>query len=252
MQRYTIQRIRNLIQDVLIEGKIEDLALRYPNINVNLVASKDPTSTKKYLFWMLKQLQHGASLKEIALAITEYDQKIARATIKDINAFQNLKSLQQELTQINKTKSSKETRTLTKSGGVKLVENDVMVFLLVTDREAAMSYGSGTKWCISMARDTYFEDKSAKNDLFYFRLDKTRRADSYNKLCIQVFRDPKTSTPDGTFVIWDAQDNDVNIDDVRENIPDIDHLLKLAMKDAAKRPITIFAASANSELTKKV
>lgn len=248
MQRYTIGRIKNLIQTVLIEGKIEDLAVRYPDINVNLVASKDPSTTKKYLFWMLKQLQQGASLKELTLAIAEYDQKIARATVKDINAFQNLKSLQQELNQLNKTKSSKETRALAKSGAVKLKEDDKMVFLFVTDREAAMSYGTGTKWCISMAKDMYFEEKSAQNDLFYFRIDKTKRMDTFNKLCIQIFRDKKTSIPNGTFIIWDAQDNDVNIDDVRENIPDIDDLLRLSMKDAAKRPITPFAKNTNSEL----
>lgn len=251
MNHYTLKTIKNMIQNVLLEGKIEDLSVRYPNLNVKSIATKDPSQTKKYLAWMLKQIELGASLKELESAISEYDQKIARAQTKDINAFQSLKKLQQELEQINSTKSSKKLRDTAKSGSVKLKENENMVFLHIVDRAAAMLYGSGTKWCISMTRGADFETKSAQNELFYFRLDKHQRMDNYNKICIQIFRDVRTNVPNGTFVIWDAIDNDVNIDEVREHIPDIDELLKLAMKDASKRQMTEFAKLANSELIKQ-
>ena len=45
-----------LIETVeLIEGKVDDLAAQNPDIPVRDYAAKDPTPTKKFLVWLVKQ-----------------------------------------------------------------------------------------------------------------------------------------------------------------------------------------------------
>jgi hypothetical protein len=48
-------QFRRLIRNLLIEGKIDVLQVRYPHIDVAAIAALDPTPQKKYLQWMVVQ-----------------------------------------------------------------------------------------------------------------------------------------------------------------------------------------------------
>ena len=47
--------LREYIQFILSEGKVERLQKKFPDVDVKKLASYDFSSTKKYLEWMIKQ-----------------------------------------------------------------------------------------------------------------------------------------------------------------------------------------------------
>lgn len=173
--------------------KVSDLKSQHPNFanEIQLIADEDPTSNKKYLHYAVKQLLNKqAPIGEIIDVIKLFHKFQNKLDVKDINAW-NFTDLRDKLFEIRGTKSKREERNEIKTSGAQLVyEDEQCKVLLVKDKAAACFYGSGTKWCITMANESYFEEYQFDNIVFFFILRKDLpKENAYYKVAIAYYRD---------------------------------------------------------------
>lgn len=156
-----------------IAGKIEDLSKKYPNIDVREVASNDPSNTKKYLVWMVKQLDQGVSKEDLYPSINLFHNLLQRNQLKDlpksIDEYASLKDLEDKLKVISE-ESNREARKRLKeqmksvSGLPHIIfENDVFAVTRIDTRAESIALGEGTSWCITMSNANYFYKKALFN-----------------------------------------------------------------------------------------
>jgi len=102
---------------------------------------------------------------------------------------------------LEKSKSKTEEKKLTKLKGADLVaENGDWRVYHITTHEAAMVYGSGTKWCITQKDGIDWYDYSEDTE-FIFLISKNRdKDDPFYKLALQY------DLEDGEISYWDATD----------------------------------------------
>lgn len=96
-----------------IAKKIDDLSKKYPNIDVREVASNDPSNTKKYLSWMVKQLDKGSLKEDLYPTVNLFHNLSQRNQLKDlpksIDQYSSLKELEDKLKVISE-ESNREAR----------------------------------------------------------------------------------------------------------------------------------------------
>jgi hypothetical protein len=174
----------------------------------------DPSPTKRYLEWMAKQMAAyvkdeedndggwNGDLKSDWWAVVERFDK-ARETMeqKDINAYASVDELRAALAQ-KPTHSKSQLKKQTKlDGAVKLLEDEDHLFIYVTSKDAAVNYGSGTKWCITSKTERHFEKYDERGVRFYFLFQKKRPStDPRHKIAYAV-------SPNGEVEAYDAEDN---------------------------------------------
>jgi len=88
--------------------------------------------------------------------------------------------------------------------GAELVaqNKDYYVFL-ITNHDAAMAYGSGSKWCITQPNGRYWGQYSAKNNFYYFIAKNKTKEDPLYKVAMTVNRNGKKT-------YWNALDDQIN------------------------------------------
>lgn len=160
---------------VRLADKTSDLKLKHPNHaeDIQVLSDEDPTSNKKYLNYAVKQLVSKQALKEEISDVVKLFHKFQhKLDNKDINSW-NFTDLRDTLFKLRDTKSKRQEKSEIKTTGAEVVyEDDQCKVLLVKDKAAACFYGSGTKWCITMANESYFESYRNQNVVFFFVLRK--------------------------------------------------------------------------------
>ena len=111
---------------------------------------------------------------------------------------------------VDKTKEEKsksEEKRVQKTEGAELVSEDDNWFVYkISTHEAAMLYGSGTKWCITQKDGQHWKSYTRKGSCFYFLISKTKsKEDPYYKIAVQV---QQSSIGRGArrLSYWDAED----------------------------------------------
>lgn len=123
----------------------------------------------------------------------------------DIFNFKSKEDLNKFLASVPESKTKKEK--VAKSTGSELVyENDQVGVYLIKTKNACISYGANTKWCITSADAKHWESYTDKGVSFYFILRKDAKGDQFDK--VAVARYPEVVG--GGFEIYDAKDNLVN------------------------------------------
>lgn len=241
------------IRDVLEEGRREDLKQKYESLPVDEVWEWDKTPTKKYVNWVLKQLAAGKPLKAVEDLVDEFHKLSSKLKSSDINSFKTVEELEKEIS-ANRFKTSKrQEKKLTKTSGAALIQDGTNFSMYRIDtKAAAMQYGKGTQWCITMGDANHYEQYKEENVLFYFILSKIpnisdivkkfRNTDrDYSKIAIAVERDKNNAIVNTQW--FDAEDSHMNsrinlVLDVfmDENEETID--LQLLTADAEQQPHT--------------
>lgn len=162
-----------------LAGIVENLKEKYPLLanKIEYLAHRDPSGRHKYLNYATKVLVSGQALEtEIADVVDLFHKFRDRLEKKDIYAYPNFTELRDLLFDIRNELGGKSKRQqkneIKTSGGEKIYEDDQCVVMRVDTKAAACFYGSGTKWCITMSGQRYFEQYSGENFLFYFVLRK--------------------------------------------------------------------------------
>jgi hypothetical protein len=152
-------------QNKIHTSKYDNLYQKYSKNLVDEVSKRDPTKNT-YLEWMLEQISSGANIDEVEDLIKFYNR--FKAKFKDINEY-DFETLSND---INDYKDNEERM---RSGGVILYEDDDFILVRPDDRNACISYGRGTSWCVSSSEtDEMYKYYSTANDLFYFVINKHR------------------------------------------------------------------------------
>ena len=227
-----IQKIRNMKSVKKKKGMIEglektqllslasifsDLVAKYPEYSakIKMLHDADPTPNKKYLPYAVKQLVSKQALEgEIADVIKLFHKLQPKLEQKDINQwnFTQLRDKLFALRDSGQDKSKRQEKTDIKtSGGIKLYEDDQCVLMRVDTKAAACFYGAGTKWCITMSAEKYYEDYVSSNVVFYFvlRKDVQKENDLY-KVAVAVQRDMDNKIL--SVDCYDATDEQIFID----------------------------------------
>ena len=222
-------------EQLLIEGRIEDVKKRYPELDekglLDILIDKDPSGNQKYLAWAAKQLAQRddstSQTADYAAANIELYHKL-RAYIpseyKDINRIKDLRDLERIAYDTYQKKAEKDRlkRIEAKYKQEAMENSDVVYkdedFLMVRPFNSGAScfWGRGTKWCISATESqNYFNQYSGEGKGFYFLFMKNKNNFStseyrkFHKLALVY-----DGSTDEFEEAYDAADSPMDMDEV--------------------------------------
>ena len=156
------------IKEKTFENLIEFVQLNYPN-KLNDINNIINSQIKyEYKLWIIKQFLEGNSLNDIMPSIEYFDKNKNSFIKKDINSY-NAKELENE---IKDKELNKETKDIDKGKSGRIFENERFFVVRPDNKNACITYGKGTKWCITMKDEKYYESYAEENIAFYFIIDK--------------------------------------------------------------------------------
>ena len=170
---------------------LKDLLEKYPQHKaaIEFLHNADPSPNKKYLNYATNVLVSGQALQnEIADVIKKFHKHHHRLENKDINSY-NFTDLRDKVFSLDQEKSKTQQKKDVKiSGGQKIYEDDQVIALLVKNKAGACFYGAGTKWCITMDSQSYYEQYVSGNVVFIFLLRKDLEENDPNYKVALVFQ----------------------------------------------------------------
>ena len=243
-------------------AKIKDIKSDNPDYAINLIdilATKDPSKTNKYLPFMVSQTKDWLdwfkeeleknTFKEMFDIVSEFDELSERNLLenKDIYSYESNQDIVDEI----KLAREKVTRSEVKKKETVILHEDEKWLLLqpLTDRSSNL-YGKSTKWCVSADDHNfkkYFKDYT-KDGVLLFLIDKSvKEKDTRNpenihaKLAFHKYNKNKGDNKDLT--IWDVKDTQLKVGDmmkVYQNVPgDIMNLINKHMDGEPNQTIAI-------------
>jgi len=170
-----------------------DLVLqKHPDheVGIRLLASRDPSGNLKYLDWGAKILGSGQALAPEIADVLElfhtfsgrrYGKRRDQFVRSDIYTYrpQDLAHLRDSLLKIKRKRAVE---------AVIIYDSPDLIVRHIKNKEASVHYGHGTKWCISMLREGYFEDYEAQNATFFFFERKVLADDEFDKVALMIPR----------------------------------------------------------------
>lgn len=183
---------------LLFEAKKDTLRSKYSSIPdefFNMIVNGDPSPTKKYSEWMLKQyspipgeidrlinivnrfdksvnrINHEFIRKgidqfesEVGIDIPFKDIDIILRSPKDINSYAGVGILNAILNQIESKKTKREEKLV---GAEKIYEDENFLVVLPKTTQGSCHYGAGTKWCTAARGENHFDSYSRRGTLYY-------------------------------------------------------------------------------------
>ena len=189
---------------------------------IRLLASRDPSGNLKYLDWGGRMLASGQALApEIADVLDLFHrfagQRLERTGAQvrrarrahqrlnygdsnqvhpDVNTyrpqdFAKLRDLLNKLKRAQDKKRKEREKLYRIEGSVEadvVYDSDDLIVRHIKNKNASIHYGHETKWCISMAREGYFEDYETHNATFFFFERKKPEENEFDKVCLMMPR----------------------------------------------------------------
>ncbi len=240
-----IFKLAQLFNILVFAGKVDDLQLKYPEFKnqIKYLSDNDPTGNNKYLDYAVKVLVSKQALEpEIADVIKLFHKNIHKLENKDINSYKNFTELRDLLFEVDDKKSKTQEKKDIKQGGTeRIYEDEQCIVLLIKDKDAACHYGFGTKWCITMSEEKYYEDYTSANVVFYFVISKTiSKEDDVNyKVALAVERDLKNKVINIQY--FDSEDRLIYPDHLPEMYKNWNTIIGLIRSNAVLQPKGLLA-----------
>jgi hypothetical protein len=213
-----------------------DLVLRaHPSHEdgIRTLAARDPSGNLKYLDWAGKMLASGQALApEIADVLDLFhrfrgepiDRRRGHARYSvgrihpDIYTYrpQDFASLRDALLKMKRAqdrKQKKREKLYRIEGAVEaalVYDSADLIVRHIMNKQASVHYGLGTRWCIAMLREGYFDDYTAQNATFFFFERKAPLSNEFDKVCLMVPRGDWAPGEDD-FVAFTATDKRVGL-----------------------------------------
>ena len=248
--------------NILLEGKKDNLIDKYkdtetfsdvPDLLEKLIDG-DPSATKKYAEWMIKQminlgdrLTHSIAdnvnlfielienFHKTSSSITpeDIDYAASLSTLvnpekiksgpKDIYKYDSIWGLQAVLSAISKRKIQKEKEAEAKKDVEKIYEDNRFLILRPFSHNASCYYGANTKWCTTTKDDSrYFDQYSKEGSLFYI-IDKQSSDNIWGKMALFV-RD------NGNIEVYDQKDSIRSLDVLLQRFEPLSEVIKKLVK----------------------
>lgn len=251
-----VEREEVIEESVLFEAKKDNLRSKYSSIPdewFNMIVNGDPSPTKKYSEWMLKQYSPiPGEIDRLIDIVNRFDKSVGRInhefvrkgidqfeseigvdiplkdidTIlrspKDINSYAGVGILGAILNQIESKKTKREEKLV---GAEKIYEDENFLVVLPKTAEGSCHYGSGTRWCVAARDGNQFNNYSRRGTLYYiiFKansvLSPERRNKDVWKERLPVYEKIARFIPNGLDYgdhgeFYDAQDNQIEEDKI--------------------------------------
>lgn len=160
-------------------SRLDDLKKQNPQLDVSLIdiiASLDPTSTYKYLGFMLKIMKSEIGNEDVRKIIGQaildeehidcikrFEAHCLSNRIKnpDISSYKSLDDLEFAVKQADTILKQKESEKQV----IKIYDTDEYLVLLPLTFDASKTYGANTKWCVTM--DTHWKSYQWAYKLIY-------------------------------------------------------------------------------------
>lgn len=236
-----------ILNRLLTEGRVDDAKKKYgsgyqkgseepgtiglPDEVISQLSSGDPSGNNKYLMWMARETHEGMmaassfsdierktfkyssgrSPEDIIQYVQGFHKSRQRLQKKDIYGYDEAEEVRDAVNAIGLSKREKFKKQKYE-GTDNLYEDERFVLLHIMSKSSSCHYGRGTRWCITMSNQDYFEDYTRKGYLFYFLIDK--KGSSYgdnNKTAFAI--NPR----DGDTEIYDEDDNEISLSDLVQN-----------------------------------
>lgn len=206
-------------------AKIKDIKDQNPEYVIDIIellASKDPSKTNKYLPFMVKRTKEfmtwlrneleNVSFKEMTDIVNQFHDLSERNLLdnKDIYSYET----NQEIVDAVKEASEKVTRgEIKKKETVVLHEDDRWLVIQPLTSRSSNVYGKSTKWCVSSEDHNfkkYYKDYT-KDGCLVFLIDKLVKESNTrdNKLSKVAFH--KYCNKDNKLTIWDSKDVQLDV-----------------------------------------
>ena len=249
---------------IIIEGKKEDVAKRlkqtfeYDGSFIDRVLNVDPTGYK-YVDYIGKQLeriipilagvkgglnvsQQDAIMGILSMVVPWFHNNVNRITeddiwnaetifrdrngmvpniegiakaFKDINQYENPEFIKTLMGIVDSKKTEREKEKELKSQAEKLYEDDDVLVVRPKSYAASCYYGANTKWCTTNKGDSGYFDKYIKSGLLYYFIKKKENTK------MALYR----NTEDRKTEVYNAQDNLVSLEYLRESFPNQNDLI---------------------------
>ena len=249
---------------VIIEGRKEDVAKRlkqrfeYDSSFIDRMLSVDPTGYK-YVDYIAKQLekiipqlagqkgglnvtQQDAIKDVLSMVIPWFHNNVNRITeddiwkaetifreqngmvpniegiaksFKDISQYENPEFIRTLMGIVDSKKTEREKERELKSQAEKLYEDDDILVIRPKSYAASCYYGANTKWCTTTKGSSGYFEKYIKTGLLYYFINKKENTK------MALYR----NTEDRKTEVYNAQDNLVSLDDLRESFPNQNDLI---------------------------
>jgi hypothetical protein len=245
------EQLRSFVQKVLLEGRIDDLEARFPDVDVAYLATIDPTPQKKYIEWIVKQINGDSTnhnLQRVKNLITLFHKNNQRFQNKDIYSYNTVDELENVVNDVIAKKTSKERRFEKKRGSDTIYEDNEITVVFIGSRESCQIYGAGSKWCITMKDMMYYEHYNAENTVFYFVLRKQPKKDDFDKIALSVERDHDNNVT--AVFYYDEKDIITDLGEISEHISNIRVINRIIVSDAAVKAKTLYAKLNDGETSR--
>lgn len=175
----------------------------------DLFLKEDPSKSKKYIQWMLKQyLQNPNRQRHIVDVVKAFDNLVNRKIVQkeESDIYKYDLDLADDLIQNRSNVQSKgEIKKQAKEEGSEIIqETNNHLIVKLKSHTASCFYGANTKWCISGKTSNYWNQYWEAGITIYVVIDKIRN----KKYAVAV-------GPDGTKECFDEEDNAMSYDDVK-------------------------------------
>jgi len=211
------------VREIFLEGRRDDLRKKTleldPEIDFHLLWYSDPSSTKKYIEWMLKQagLTNDRSSSwyqrlQDAIVFFHENNKKFHFKSRDINRYKSLDDLETDIRRIKMAGPTKtDLRRSASAGAKKIHENTTATLYRIETKEAAQVMGRGTKWCITMAEADYYENYTNAGAYFYYIIKKDPKQDCWDKMAVSIV---KPGYDIESIEMFDATDDRIDSHDI--------------------------------------
>lgn len=247
---------------ILNEGKKENLISKYgeepifkDNDFISTIVDSDPSSTKKYSEWTIKQVidfmkvNDGASLPDVVIQITDLiknfhdlsltitDEDIdfakklhssindtyIKGAPKDIYRYKSYWELQTVLSAMEKKKKDREQEKEVLKDVDKLYEDSRFLVVRPYSHDASCYYGSNTKWCTASKNNRGYFNRYVDSGILIYVIDKKSNDNTLGKMAINI-------NENGNIWIYDQKDNQRSEDFLLDRFEPISGVLKKILK----------------------
>lgn len=226
----------------LLEGRKEDAIQKYPNVEqfIDKLVETDPTrSSLKYILWQSKMLSQGADIDDVIAVASLFEKFGRKLHKKDINSysFKELRDLLDTLKELEKDSTEKKAKksddsSLARCEQELVYEDKDFIIRHIAGKNASVHYGRGTKWCITMANEQYFESYTSANSIFFFLIKRKPIGDAYDKIAFCFDRDEEDNVTDCS--IFNSADDKISESLAEKSIGPIFQKLYAYMEVRAK------------------
>jgi hypothetical protein len=208
--------LQQFVRGVIVEGRIEDVQKKFPDINVSdLVAGQPAGTNNKYLEWCAKQVAAGEAPALVLAIVSEFHSVRDKMPQKDLNFYKTLPQLRDAIPKKEQSKAQKTAQV--KSSADRIYEDDRFLVVRPNTRQASCLYGAGTRWCTAATQGNQFKNYSARNARFYYVIDKKNADDKeWSKVAYVKVDTGGRGTVDVD--IYNAQDRNVPVDELRKQL----------------------------------